>query len=66
MRLRKLCCYLKKRNMQPQTKQEWDLLDTMERDQPDMAYNAIKDELFDEDDEEFNDGYRNWSPRDLT
>ena len=46
--------------------QGWDLLDAVERDQPDMVYNAIKDKLFDEDDEEFNDGYRNWSPRDLT
>jgi hypothetical protein len=50
--------------------QGWDLLDAMENEQPDMVYNAIKedvDELFDEDDEEedYNDGWRNWNPRDL-
>ena len=34
--------------------QGWDLLDARENEQPDMVYNAIKedvDELFDEDDE---------------
>ena len=50
--------------------QGWDLLDAFEHEQPDMVYNAIKedvDELFDEDDEEedYNDGWRNWNPRDL-
>jgi hypothetical protein len=47
--------------------QGWDLLDAWERDQPDMVYNAIKDELDEiiEDDEDYNDGWRNWNPRDL-
>lgn len=49
--------------------QGWDLLDAFEREQPDMVYNVIKedvDELFDEEEEEdYNDGWRNWSPRDL-
>lgn len=50
--------------------QGWDLLDAFEHEQPDMVYNAIKedvDELFDEDDEEedYNDGWRNCNPRDL-
>jgi hypothetical protein len=47
--------------------QGWDLLDAFEREQPDMVYNVIKedvDELFDEE-EDYNDGWRNWSPRDL-
>ena len=49
--------------------QGWDLLDAMETEQPNMVYNVIKedvDELFDEDDEEdYNDGWRNWNPRGL-
>jgi hypothetical protein len=47
--------------------QGWDLLDAWERDQPDMVYNAIKDELDEiiEDEEDYNDGWRNWSPRDI-
>ena len=47
--------------------QGWDLLDAWERDQPDMVYNAIKDELDEiiEDEEDYNDGWRNWNPRDL-
>ena len=47
--------------------QGWDLLDAMENEQPDMVYNAIKDELDEiiEDEEDYNDGWRNWNPRDL-
>jgi hypothetical protein len=50
--------------------QGWDLLDAMENEQPDMVYNVIKeniDELFDEyyEEEDYNDGWRNWNPRDL-
>ena len=48
--------------------QGWDLLDAFDHEQPDMVYNAIKDELdelIDEEDEDYNDGWRNWNPRDL-
>ena len=41
--------------------QGWDLLDAFEREQPDMVYNVIKedvDELFDEE-EDYNDGWGN-------
>ena len=47
--------------------QGWDLLDAFEHEQPDMVYNAIKYELDEiiEDEEDYNDGWRNWNPRDL-
>ena len=47
--------------------QGWDLLDAFGHEQPDMVYNAIKDELDEiiEGEEDYNDGWRNWNPRDL-
>lgn len=58
--------------------QGWDLLDAFEREQPDMVYNVIKenvDKLFDEyyeeedyeydEEEDYNDEWRNCNPRDL-
>ena len=48
--------------------QGWDLLDARGNEQPDMVYNAIKDELdeiIEDEEDNYNDGWRNWNPRDL-